>query len=67
MGNDGACRIVGIRDVCLLTSTGCKMVLKEVCHVLDIRLNMIIGRMLDNEDYIVVAFKGALGNSTKVT
>ena len=30
MGNEGACRIVGIGDVCLMTSTGCKMLLKDV-------------------------------------
>ena len=32
MGNDDACRIVGIGNVCLLTSTCCTMVLKDVHH-----------------------------------
>ena len=30
MGNEGACRIVGIGDVCLETSTGCNLVLGDV-------------------------------------
>ena len=30
MGNEGACRIVGIGDVCLVTSTGCELVLRDV-------------------------------------
>ena len=51
MGNDGACRIVGIREVCLLTSTGCRMVLRDVCRVPDIRPNLISTRRLDDEDY----------------
>ena len=30
MGNEGACRIVSIGDVCLVTSIGCRLVLKDV-------------------------------------
>ena len=30
MGNEGACRIVGIGDVWLTTSTGCKLLLNDV-------------------------------------
>ena len=30
MGNEGTCRIAGIGDVWLTTSTGCKMLLKDV-------------------------------------
>ena len=30
MGNEGACRIVDIGDVCLVTSTGCNLVLRDV-------------------------------------
>ena len=48
MGNDGACQIVGIREVCLLTSTRCRMILKEVHHVPDIWLNFkSVGRLVD--------------------
>ena len=45
MGNNSACKIIGIGNVCLLTSTSCRMILRYLCHVLDIRLNVIIGRM----------------------
>ena len=41
MGDEGACGIVGIGDVCLVTSTGCKLVLRDVRHVPKVRLNMI--------------------------
>ena len=41
MGNDGACKVVEIGDVHLFTSTGYMMVLKNVRHVPDIRLNLI--------------------------
>ena len=33
MGNEGACRIVYIGDVCLTTSTGSRMILKDLCHI----------------------------------
>ena len=51
MGNKQACKIVGIGNVCLLTSTGCRMVLKDVYHVRDIRLNLILAGQLDDEGY----------------
>ena len=50
-GIDMACRIVGIGNVCLLTSTCCRMVLNVVCHVLDIRLNLILVGQLNDEGY----------------
>ena len=51
MGNDGACRIVGIGDVCLMTSTGCKLVLRDVRHVPEVQLNLISANQLDDEGY----------------
>ena len=51
MGNDGACKIVGIGDVCLLTSRGHRMIQKDVCHVVDIKLNLISIGWLDDEGY----------------
>ena len=51
MGNDGACKIVGIGNVWLLTSIGYKMMLKDVHHVPDIRLNPILVGRLDHEGY----------------
>ena len=41
MGNDNECKIVGIGNVCLLTSIGCRLMLKDVCHVPDVRRNLI--------------------------
>ena len=51
MGNDGACKIVGVGNICLITSTGCRLMLKDVCHVSDVRLNLISAERLDDEDY----------------
>ena len=52
MGNKHACKIVGIGNVCLLTCIGCKMLLNlDVCHVLDIRLNLISDGRLDDEGH----------------
>ena len=42
MGNDGECKIMGIGNVCLLTSTGCRLMLKDVSHVPDVKLNLIL-------------------------
>ena len=51
MGNEHACKIVEIGNVCFLISTGCRMVLRDVCRVPDIRPNLISTRRLDDEDY----------------
>ena len=51
MGNDGACKIVGIGNVYLLTSTSCRLMLEDVCHFPDVRLNLISARWLDDEGY----------------
>ena len=52
MGNYGESKFVGIGNVCLLTSTGCRLLLKDVCHVPDVRLNPILAKQLDDEGYI---------------
>ena len=59
MGNEGACRIVSIGDVWLTTSIGCKLLLKEVRHVLEVRLNLMPAGRLDNEGY-----EGSIRNGT---
>ncbi|VFQ69408.1 unnamed protein product [Cuscuta campestris] len=41
MGNDGRSNVVGMGDVVLETKTGMKLVLKNVRHAPDIRLNLI--------------------------
>ena len=51
MGNDGSCKIVAIGNVCLLTSIGCRFMLKDVSHVLDVRLSMISAIWIDDEGY----------------
>ncbi|KAF7129225.1 hypothetical protein RHSIM_Rhsim10G0050800 [Rhododendron simsii] len=51
MGNEGVSKIVGMGDVCLETNTGCKLLLKDVRHVPNIRLNLISAGKLDDEGY----------------
>ena len=51
IGNEGTCQIVGIGDVWLATSTECRLVLKDVRHVPEVRLNMILAGRLDYEGY----------------
>ena len=51
IGNEGSCRIVDIGDVWLTTSTGCKMILKDVRHILEVRLSLISAEQLDDEGY----------------
>ena len=51
MGNDGLAKITGIGDVCLETNNGTKLILKNVKHIPDIRLNLISAGKLDDEGY----------------
>ncbi|GMP79351.1 hypothetical protein CsSME_00034932 [Camellia sinensis var. sinensis] len=51
MGNEGLSKIIGMGDVCLETNLGCKLLLKDVRHVPDIRLNLISTGKLDDEGY----------------
>ena len=51
MGNDGASIIMGIEDICLETSIGYKLLLKDVRHVLNIRLNLISTGKFDDDGY----------------
>ncbi|KAA8515440.1 hypothetical protein F0562_018949 [Nyssa sinensis] len=44
--------IVGIGAVCIRTSVGCTMTLRDVRHVPDLRLNLISGIALDREGYV---------------
>ena len=47
MGNHVTSKTVGIREVTLIAGNGSKLVLKEVRHVLEMRLNLISTRKLD--------------------
>ncbi|KAL6346988.1 hypothetical protein AAG906_012239 [Vitis piasezkii] len=51
MGNEAKCEIVGMGDVKLETSIGCKLILKDVRHVPEMRFSLISVRKLDDEGY----------------
>ena len=51
MGNSGSSKIVGIGDICLETIVGSKLILRDVRHVPDIRLNLISVGKLDDKGF----------------
>ncbi|RVW60672.1 Retrovirus-related Pol polyprotein from transposon TNT 1-94 [Vitis vinifera] len=51
MGNDGSAKAIGIRYVRLETSNGIMLILKNVKHILDIRMNLISTGKLDDEGF----------------
>ena len=51
MGNSGASKIVGIGDIFLETGIRNNLVLKDVIHVPNIRLNLISTSRLDDEGF----------------
>ena len=51
MGNTSYSKIAGIGDICLKTNVGCTLVLNDVCHVPDLRMNLISGVALDRDGY----------------
>ncbi|CAJ2658330.1 unnamed protein product [Trifolium pratense] len=65
MGNEGVCKIVGMGDVWVETSIGCKLQLKNVRHVPDIRLNLISVKVLDIEGYHTYFGGGGICKITK--
>ncbi|KAK4415231.1 Retrovirus-related Pol polyprotein from transposon TNT 1-94 [Sesamum alatum] len=52
MGNQISTKIVGMGNVILVTNTGCELVLKDVRHVPDIRLNLISAGKLNDAGYV---------------
>ena len=64
MGNSTVSKIMGIGDVCLEPSIGNKLVLKDVRHVPDIRLNLISTGRLDDEGF-TNSFGGSKWKLTK--
>ncbi|KAJ8486187.1 hypothetical protein OPV22_018672 [Ensete ventricosum] len=58
MGNYDTTNIIGMRDIHIKTNIGCKLVLKDVRHVIDLRLNLISVVKLDDEDFDVRFHKG---------
>ncbi|RDY02675.1 hypothetical protein CR513_13840, partial [Mucuna pruriens] len=51
MGIDGVTKVIGVGDVCLQTNTGMQLWPRGVKHALDVRLNLIFVRMLDDGNY----------------
>ncbi|URE11220.1 hypothetical protein MUK42_06440 [Musa troglodytarum] len=51
MDNHGTTDIMGMGDIHIKTNLGCKLVLKDVRHVVDLRLNLLSVGKLDDEDY----------------
>ncbi|KAA8532468.1 hypothetical protein F0562_032501 [Nyssa sinensis] len=52
MGNTSHSKIVGTGDICIRTSVGCTITLRDVRHVPDLRLNLISGSALDRKGYV---------------
>ena len=51
MGNEESSKVVGVGDVCLKFDTGMELILHDVKHVPDMRLNLISVGRLDDENY----------------
>jgi len=51
MGNEAKCEIVGMGDIQLETSIGCKLLLKDVRYVPEMRFSLIFIGKLDDEGY----------------
>ena len=51
MGNSSYSKIVGIGDVCIKTNVGCMLILKDVWHVPDLRMNVLATLALDQAGY----------------
>lgn len=52
MGNDNEVEVLGIGTVCLESSNGSRLVLNNVKHAPDVRLNLITVGYLDDEGYV---------------
>ncbi|KAL4561013.1 hypothetical protein LXL04_033173 [Taraxacum kok-saghyz] len=53
MGNMSSSSIAGIGDVHIKTKVGCTLVLKDVRHVPDLRMNLISVGALDRQNYLI--------------
>ena len=51
MGNTASSNIAGIGDICIQTNVGYQLMLKDVRHVPDLRLNLMSGIALDKEGF----------------
>ena len=50
-GNKSVSQIAGIGDICIKTSTGCTLTLKDVQHIPNLHLNLIYVHVLDKDGY----------------
>ena len=65
MGNEAKCEIVGMRDVELETSIGCKLVLKDVRHVPEMCFSLIsLGNLMMRAT--IVTLERVSGNLLRV-
>ena len=51
MGNKCVSHIMGIGDICIQTIMGCTLTLKNVRHILELRLNPISMHMMEKDGY----------------
>lgn len=51
IGNDGLAKVIGIGDVCLEMDNGSSILLRDVKHITDSRLNLIYMGKLDDKGY----------------
>jgi hypothetical protein len=51
MGNEAMHKVLGMGDIQLETSIGCKLILKDVRHVYEMRFNLISIGKLNDEGY----------------
>ena len=58
MGNEDSSKVAGKGDVCLETENGTRLVLKDVRHIPDMRLNLISVGKLDDEGYYNTFYNG---------
>ena len=58
MSNYSKANIIGMGDIYIKTNLGYKLVLKDMRHMVDLRLNLISVRRLDDEDYDSKFHKG---------
>ncbi|KAG8383556.1 hypothetical protein BUALT_Bualt04G0025900 [Buddleja alternifolia] len=52
MANHGVTEVIGMGNINLETNTGCRLILRDVRHIPDIRLNIISTGKLDDDGYV---------------
>jgi hypothetical protein len=58
LGNNSFCNIEGVGDVLIKIEDGCSLLLKQVRHVPELRMNLVSTRKLDDEGFHIVLGKG---------